>query len=453
MILIGGAGRAMPVSFENEDMNTATPLTSLPDHKVMTLPRQPVTEYAQILRHLPAAVYTCDRDGYINMYNDAAVKLWGRTPELGKDLWCGSWKIWQTDGVTPVSLDTCPMAVALKKGKSVRNIEIIVENPDGTKRHILPHPDPILNELGEVVGAVNMLMDITDLKKSEKALRASEQALRESESKYKSLAAELEKRVVERTEELNEANTQLNRSNKELEQFAFVASHDLKEPLRKIQTFAELLYSKNKDVLNAEAQLYLDKISTSSQRMSRLINGLLAFSLIKKSGNEYEETDLGDVMKNVRNDFEVLIQQKGVSLKVGTLPTIDAIPLQMNQLFFNLIGNALKFTVEGRRPEIEVSSRLLSIDEIADKPNLDSSRAYYEIMVKDNGVGFDPQYAEKIFEIFQRLNARTAYDGTGIGLTVCHKIVHNHNGLIYSKGEENIGANFFVLVPVKQERI
>ena len=429
-------------------MNTASPLPEYINPNLINLHKHPQTEYAKILQQLPAAVYTCDKDGYINMYNEAAVKVWGREPEIGVDLWCGSWKIWNTDGVTPVALATCPMAVALKEGRSVRNKEIIVECPDGTRRHILPHPDPIFDSSGEVIGAVNMLVDITDQKISEMALRESEQALRESEAKYKKLAAELEKRVNERTRELNDVNTQLNRSNKELEQFAFVASHDLKEPLRKIQTFAELLFSKNKDVLNHEAQLYLDKISTSSQRMSKLINGLLAFSLINRSGDDFETTDLREVLKNVKNDFEILIQQKGINLTIGDLPTVEAIPLQMNQLFFNLLGNALKFTVDGRQPIISVSSRLLSEEEVLVNDALTSGITYCEIMVKDNGLGFDPQYAEKVFEIFQRLNARTAYDGTGIGLAVCHKIVQNHNGLIHARSKENEGATFHVILPL-----
>jgi two-component system CheB/CheR fusion protein len=120
----------------------------------------------------------------------------------------------------------------------------------------------------------------------------------------------------------------------------------------------------------------------------------------------------------------------------------------MNQLFFNLLGNALKFTVDGRKPEILIKSRTLSTEEVAANQSLNCSLSYCEIMVKDNGVGFDQQYSEKIFEIFQRLNARTAYDGTGIGLAVCHKIVQNHKGVIYSKAKENHGATFYVLLPL-----
>ena len=175
---------------------------------------------------------------------------------------------------------------------------------------------------------------------------------------------------------------------------------------------------------------------------------MLAFSLINRSGDDFETTDLREVLKNVKNDFEILIQQKGINLTIGDLPTVEAIPLQMNQLFFNLLGNALKFTVDGRQPIISVSSRLLSEDEVLVNDALTSGITYCEIMVKDNGLGFDPQYAEKVFEIFQRLNARTAYDGTGIGLAVCHKIVQNHNGLIHARSKENEGATFHVILPL-----
>jgi signal transduction histidine kinase len=185
--------------------------------------------------------------------------------------------------------------------------------------------------------------------------------------------------------------------------------------------------------------------------MSKLINGLLAFSLINQTGDNFEPTDLREVLKNIRNDFEVLIQQKGINLKIGDLPAIEAIPLQMNQLFFNLLGNALKFTVEGRESEVEISSRTLSVDEVAANEGLDTEQSYCEIMVRDNGIGFDQQYAEKVFEIFQRLNARTAYDGTGLGLAVCHKIVQNHDGIIYSRSKENEGASFFVILPFRHK--
>ena len=202
-------------------------------------------------------------------------------------------------------------------------------------------------------------------------------------------------------------------------------------------------------MLNHEAQLYLDKISTSSQRMSKLINGLLAFSLINRSGDDFETTDLREVLKNVKNDFEILIQQKGINLTIGDLPTVEAIPLQMNQLFFNLLGNALKFTVDGRQPIISVSSRLLSEDEVLVNDALTSGITYCEIMVKDNGLGFDPQYAEKVFEIFQRLNARTAYDGTGIGLAVCRKIAIRHGGDITAQSTPGQGTRFMITLATK----
>jgi len=395
--------------------------------------------YHEIFQRLHAAFYTCDATGRIKLYNKAAVSLWGRVPEPGRDLWCGSWKIYHTDG-TPMPLDECPMAIALKEGRAVFGQEIIIERPDGSRRHVLPHPEPIFNSAGRVVEGMNMLVDITEHKKAQHALH-------EKEEQYR---ARLEREVEERTRELRRLNRELEKTNNELEQFAYVASHDLQEPLRKIQVFSGILEGQLHD--REKAGYFLGKIAASSERMMTLIRDLLNFSRMGVKDEMPVSVDLNGVLDHVKNDLELFIQEKQAVLNSGLLPTIVAIPLQMHQLFFNLVSNSLKFSGKETPPEINIHSRALLPEEIAARPGLDPSLEYVELVFSDNGIGFDQQYAEQIFTIFQRLNYRQAYPGTGIGLALCRKIAINHHGAIYAVSGGTSGATFHVILPRTQPR-
>ncbi|MDH7462763.1 PAS domain S-box protein [Chitinophagaceae bacterium 26-R-25] len=256
---------------------------------------------------------------------------------------------------------------------------------------------------------------------------------------------DLERIVAERTRDLQEANDQLEKSNAQLEQFAYVSSHDLQEPLRKIQTFSDLVLQKI-DEPGFDGKLYIQKVISSAGRMSVLIEDLLNFSRINKTDDKFETVDLNKVLENVVNDFEVLVDQKHATVIKGLMPRINAIPIQMNQLFFNLIGNALKFS--DKHPVIEISARVLPREELKSYPLLQSSnRNYVELTFKDDGIGFDQAYAEQIFLIFQRLNEKKKYTGTGIGLAVCKKIVENHNGVIKAEGKRGVGAKFTIVLP------
>ena len=263
----------------------------------------------------------------------------------------------------------------------------------------------------------------------------------------KLLHDELEKRVTERTLDLEEANKELQRSNHELQQFAYVASHDLQEPLRKIMTFSDRL-EPSKVVLPEQGRTYLEKINESSRRMTRLIDDLLDYSRLSRSGNTFVNTDLNKILEEVMPDFEVIVNQKKAIVNVGALPTVNAVPLQMQQLFHNLISNAFKFTKEDGVPEIGISARPLRQEEAKKHRSLSTEGRYSQITVKDNGIGFPNEFAEQIFVIFQRLNDKKHFPGTGIGLAICSKIVSNHGGEIYAEGKENEGAEFHVILPL-----
>lgn len=261
---------------------------------------------------------------------------------------------------------------------------------------------------------------------------------------------ELEKIIEKRTHDLKYANAELKLTNQNLEQFAYVASHDLQEPLRKIQTFVELLREKSKHLLTAETKTYMERIGTSADRMKTLISDLLTFSRLSDHEESFIASDLGKIVTDVLVDFDLLISQKNASIHTGKLPVIEAIPMQMHQLFYNLINNALKFSRPHVPPEISISSKELSGQELALYSNLNQQLRYYEIIVSDNGIGFSEQYADVIFTIFQRLHGRSQYEGTGIGLALCRKIMNNHQGEIFANGIENHGARFHVILPAKQ---
>ena len=266
----------------------------------------------------------------------------------------------------------------------------------------------------------------------------------------KQFSEALEREVQERTKELAEANQLLQQTNVELNQFAYIASHDLQEPLRKIRTFTNLMLA-NFGEIPEKAALFVNKINSSSERMQTLINDVLKFSLLSKEREKFETVDLNQIVKNVVVDYELLIEQKYANVSVANLPNIEAIPLQMNQLFTNLLSNALKFNNSDRSPDIKINCEILSQSAIAAHKELIPGRVYYLIEFADNGIGFDQENAEQIFTIFQRLHGRSAYEGTGIGLAICKKITLNHHGLIFAKSSVDSGASFTVILPEVQE--
>jgi PAS domain S-box-containing protein len=252
-------------------------------------------------------------------------------------------------------------------------------------------------------------------------------------------AEELERKVRERTQSLEASNA-------ELEQFAHISSHDLQEPLRKISIFTSLLLETAQDNLSEASKKYLDKINATAERMSASLQALLNYTRLHRD-ESLTSVDLNEVVSHVLVDLELLIAQKQASVTIDKLPQINAVPIQMQQLFYNLINNALKFSRKQEPPRITITCRQLMEEELMRFPNLRQFKTYYEIVVKDNGIGFDQIHAEKIFTIFQRLHPRNQYEGTGIGLSLVKKIVTNHKGEVYALSEPGKGTEFHIILP------
>ncbi len=535
---------------------------------------QPISEnsaYGEIIQKLYAAVYSTDDNGLITFYNKAAAELWGREPEIGKDLWCGSWKIFTTTGEV-LPLDNCPMAIALREGREVRGAEIIVERPDGSRRNVAPFPRPVFDEKGILTGAVNMLVDITDIREAEAELRRKEEnsrqlvasleksaekqaeellrrniELKKSEERYHKMIEEVEdyaillmsregfvqnwnkgaekikgyredeivgkhfsifylpedreqrlpwkllaaaetngkamqegwrvrkngtrfwgsivitalhndagdiigfskvtrdltdKKIAE--DKINKYAAELEFQNRELEQFAYAAAHDMKEPLRKIQFYNNYI-SENAGHLPEKMRDFLHRSTNAAARMQRLIDDLLTYSKASSFSQDLTLVNLNDIVNTVLLAHHESIERTGAVIECGQLPVIKAMPYQFNQLFENLIGNSLKYQHPGREPRIRIAASLVPGSELKEIKDVDGT--YHKITVTDNGIGFDTSYSGKIFDLFQRLHDDPNYSGTGIGLAICKKIVQNHQGFIMASSLPYQGAEFAVYIP------
>jgi len=293
---------------------------------------------------------------------------------------------------------------------------------------------------------------------------------KESEKSLRQLNVELDQRVQARTSELLQANKQLGdeiverkkveqdlrqftskleQSNRELQDFAYVASHDLQEPLRKIQAFGDRLKAKCGDAISDKGKDYLERMQSAANRAQTLINDLLAFSRVTSKAQPFVEANLNKIVQGVLSDLEVRIEETKAKIDLGDLPTLEADRLQMRQLLQNLIGNALKYRKEDVNPEIEIKANLYE-EKIEDSNGEKILKDMYRITVADNGIGFDEKYVDKIFTVFQRLHGRKTYEGTGVGLAICRKIVERHNGEITATSTPGKGSTFIVTIPAKQ---
>lgn len=257
-----------------------------------------------------------------------------------------------------------------------------------------------------------------------------------------------DKKINAYQEQLKEQISNLARVNKDLEQFSYVASHDLQEPLRKIMSFGELLQESNMDKLDDEGKMYVNKIMSSSSRMRILIQDLLNYSRAGRMTVDDREVDLNQVILEVTDDLALAIKDKEARIHTASLPRVPGNFTLFKQVFQNLITNALKFSKPGIAPTIHIETKPMTNKGFEMMPDKTGKTSYTLISVTDNGIGFDSSYTEKIFVIFQRLHSRDDYEGTGIGLAICKKIIENGGGRIWAESEKGIGSSFWILLPI-----
>jgi PAS domain S-box-containing protein len=256
-----------------------------------------------------------------------------------------------------------------------------------------------------------------------------------------------ERTVLQYQRELEQKNIELAQNNSELSSFTYIASHDLQEPLRKIQTFCNLINSGSNEELPAVTKDYFQRILKASTRMQNLISSLLSYSRMNSRGMDFETADLNQVLDDASNNLRELLEESQAVIEHEPLPLIPCVPMQINQLFTNLILNSIKYKTAGTAPLIRISAHPAQPGEINSPDMVNNEIKYWKIIFSDNGIGFEPQYADRIFELFQRLHSRFEYEGTGIGLAICKKIVQNHKGFIYADGKPGLGASFIIFLP------
>ncbi|UPK70012.1 PAS domain S-box protein [Chitinophaga filiformis] len=379
----------------------------------------------------------------IEVANEPMIRFWGKGYSvLGKPLGVAVPEL--NDQPFMKILDTVYTSGIAHHEKEARSILVINGKPETFYFNFTYKP--LLNAAGEVYAVVDMTIDVTEQVLARNKLLEYQSTLElEVAERTEELAASNEE-LAAMNEELQDANLSLVRSNQELEQYAYVASHDLQEPLRKIRIYADLL--NNKADLPEHHKRLVEKINQSSERMSMLIKDLLEFSRLLEKGNMMREIDLTIILQSVISDFELIIEEKHANVIIGPLPVIQGIPLQINQLFYNLMSNALKFTQPGAHPVIEIKSTPIP-GELASmhmgKP--ERYKQYFDITFSDNGIGFEQKYADQIFEVFKRLHNRSEYPGSGIGLSLCRRIVANHSGHLYVESSPGKGTTFHIIIP------
>ena len=381
-------------------------------------------EYTRnITESVGEGLYAVDSRGRGTFINAAAERMlgWSAAELVGKDMH-ELVHFRHADG-TAFPKEQCPLMSVLETGKAVSVDDDLFIRKDGTTIPVAYTSSPTF-EGGVVIGAVVAFHDISHRKWAEETLRRSNE--------------QLEQLVTERTAELEITNAQLRASNRELEDFASVASHDLQEPLRKIQAFGDRLEAREAGNLGPEGQDYLRRMRNAAGRMQVLISDLLRFSRVTTKAQPFAAVDLGKVTGEVLSDLETAIDRSGGRVEVGALPTVDADAMQMRQLIQNLIANGLKFRDPGTAPVVKVESEV------------DGDANICKLLVSDNGIGFEEKYLDRIFNVFQRLHTRGTYEGTGIGLAVCRKIAERHGGTITATSAPGKGSTFIVTLPLRQ---
>lgn len=378
--------------------------------------RSKTTILQSVLDSMGDGVIVADKTGKLTIFNPAAEKILGLGITDGDATqWTNHYGIFDLDTVTELPATEFPLAKALK-GENSDHVELFINNNRLANGVFISVTSRTIHDAdGDLQGAVSVFNDITKRKQAEEQLMAF--------------------------------NARLEQSNRELQDFAFVASHDLQEPLRKIQAFSDRLQSKFAETLPAQARDYLDRMQNAAKRMQTLIIDLLSFSRVTTKAQPFIPVNLQEIVKGVLSDLENQIEQTNGHIEIDPLPTIDADPLQMRQLMQNIISNGLKFHKKDEAAKLKIYHRFIK-NEVSQK-----MVTFCEISIKDNGIGFDEKYLDRIFNLFQRLHSHSDYEGTGIGLAVCRKIAERHRGTITAKSSLGQGATFIITLPVKQPKV
>lgn len=387
---------------------------SIFEFKMMSMESQPIAieeQFKIMADSAPVLIWISGTDKLCYFFNQGWLNFTGR---IMQQEYGNGW----AEGVHPDDLNRClDIYVSNFDQRKEFRMEYRLKRADGMYRWLLDHGVPRYTSSGDFAGFIGSCIDIDDKKLAEE---------------------KLESIVEQRTSELRQAIVELKRSNEELEQFAYAASHDMKEPIRKI-----LVYSQSVLESSAQTPQLIEKIKEAAHRMNALIDDLLDLSRVRKDESLFEQVDLNEVIEDVHNDLELLVLEKKAIIHTTQLPVLSGIKEQLRQLFYNLLSNAIKYSKEEVAPKIEIT-----LNEVPEQIELlDPSKKYIEVILKDNGIGFQQEYAEKIFTIFQRLHGRGKYSGTGVGLALCKKVMQNHEGNIYATSTPGEGSVFHVILP------
>ncbi|HZH66724.1 MAG TPA: PAS domain-containing protein [Flavisolibacter sp.] len=384
---------------------------------------------------MPQFIWTSDVQGHLNYYNQAVYKYSGLTyGQIEKDGWLQI--VHPDDRDENIKL----WMHAIETGEDFI-FQHRFKNSDGDYRWQLSRAVPQQDSEGIIQLWIGTSTDIHEQKLFE------EELAEQIDQRTGELSAVNEELTII-NQELAVANQQLVQSNEQLEQFTYAASHDMQEPLRKVHTFTTFLLDNYAAQLDGRGTTYLTKIGTSVHRMKSIIDDLLNYSHQTREEQHFELVDLTKIIEEVEADLELVIQQKGAIITKNEMIPIKAVPMQMTQLFFNLYSNALKFSKPEVPVQIDIQCHLLSVEEAGLLVLPDLQCRYIKIAFCDNGIGFEQQHAAQIFNLFKRLHGKSEYDGTGIGLGLCKKIVQNHHGQIWAESAEGKGARFYIVLPV-----
>lgn len=381
--------------------------------------RKSEAQYKTLTNTLPLIIFSLDKDGQLLYANEW---LTGFTGETIDSLNQSRWKNVVHEA------DYFAFSLLIKniaEGVTTLKTQARLKHRDGSGYYWHQVAlTPFRGETGELLYWIGYIVDIHAEKMVEETLKDNAE-LKETQAKLEEYQSQLERSIEE-----------LDRSNRDLEHFAFVASHDLQEPVRKLLFYSDFLLSRYSTALDAKGANYLQSMQRAAQRMRNLIQDLLTFSRINKEAVAFKEVDLNSVINDAVQDFEIAIREQGARLNIAPLPRITGDERMMRQLFQNLISNALKYAKPAEPPVIDIS-----VEHFPDR---------CELAFKDNGIGFNEKYLPHMFALFQRLHPHERFDGTGLGLAICHKVVEMHGGKIWAKATEGEGATFFVSLPIIQ---